>query len=155
MRIVVLDRKVFIAKREYVLHGSIEPHRRQQLRRARQLQTSLLKVIEIKMRIAKRVYEIARLVADHLRHHLREQRIGCDIEWHAEENIRRTLIELTRQFALGDIKLEKAVARRQCHLVDLGRIPSGNDEPPRIGIALDHRDDVADLVDGLAVLRWP
>src|SRR5262245_32775623 len=155
MRIVVFDREVFIAKREYVLYGGIEPYRRQRLRCARQLPTGLPGVAEIKMRIAKRVYEIARLVASHLCHHLREQRIGCDIEWHAEENVRRTLIELARQFSLGDIKLKKAVARRQGHLVDLGRVPSGNDEPPRIGIALDHRNDIADLVDGPAVLRRP
>ena len=47
------------------------------------------------------------------------------------------------------------MAGRQRHLVDVGRVPGGDDQPARIRIALDHLDDMADLVDGLAVLRRP
>ena len=47
------------------------------------------------------------------------------------------------------------MARRQRHLVNVGRVPGGNDQPARIRIAFDHVDQMADLIDGLAVLRRP
>ncbi len=71
----------------------------------------MLEMIEIKMRITQRMDEIARLVAGHLRHHLREQRIRCDIEWHTKKNIGRALIQLARQLSFRDIKLEKGSGR--------------------------------------------
>ncbi len=107
------------------------------------------------MRVAQAVHEIARLQARHLRDHHRQQRIGGDVERYAQENVRRALIELTGQSAARDIELEQAMARRQRHLVDIGRIPGRDDQPPRIRIALDHLDDVRNLVDLAAVRRWP
>src|SRR6476646_132882 len=111
MRIVVLDREIFIAKREYVLHRRIQTQRRQVSWRARQLKPRLLEVIEIQMRIAERVDEVAGLVAGHLGHHQRKQRIGGNIKRHPEENVRRALIKLARELAVGDVKLKQAMAR--------------------------------------------
>src|SRR6478752_1967311 len=88
VRVVFLYREVFIAKSEYVFHGRIDPHCRQAPRRARQLQARLFQMIEIEMSIAECVNEVAWLIACHLRHHHCEQRIGGDIEWHTEKNIR-------------------------------------------------------------------
>ena len=47
------------------------------------------------------------------------------------------------------------MARRQRHAFDLGRIPSGDDQPARIGIAADFIDDIGDLIDAAAVRRRP
>ena len=47
------------------------------------------------------------------------------------------------------------MAGRQRHLVDVGRVPGGDDQPARIRVAPDHGDDIGDLVDGLAVLGRP
>src|SRR6476620_593233 len=112
MRIVVLDREIFIAKREYVLHRWIQTQRRQMSWRARQLKPRLLEVIEIQMRIAERVDEVARLVAGHLGHHHRKQRVGGNVERHPKKNIGGALIELARELSVGDVKLKKAMARR-------------------------------------------
>ena len=86
---------------------------------------------------------------------MRQQRIGRDVERHAEKDIGRALIELAGQRALGDVELEQAVARRQRHLVDVRRIPGADDQPARIRIAPDHVDHIGDLVDGAAVGRRP
>ncbi|MNF38376.1 hypothetical protein D3C84_193210 [compost metagenome] len=47
------------------------------------------------------------------------------------------------------------MARRQSHLLDQCRVPRRDDQPARIGVALDHRDQLGDLVDRLAVGRRP
>src|SRR5215470_16850692 len=47
------------------------------------------------------------------------------------------------------------MARRQRHAFDLGRIPSGDDQPARIGIAADFIDHIGDLIDAAAVRRRP
>ena len=153
--LVAVEGEILVAEAENILDRRIKPHRRQRARRARQLQPRLLQVIQIKMRVAEGVDELAGFVARHLRHHQRQQRVGGDVERHAEEDVGRALVELARQSAFRDIELEQAVARRQRHLVDVGRVPGGDDQPARIRVALDHVDHVADLVDGLAVLRRP
>ena len=103
------------------------------------LQARLLEVVEIEVRVAERVDELAGLQAGHLRHHHRQQRVGRDVERHAEEDVGGALVELARQPALGDVELEQAVARRQRHLVDVGRVPRGDDQAARVRIAPDHR----------------
>src|SRR5687767_783706 len=47
------------------------------------------------------------------------------------------------------------MAWRQRHLVYVSRIPGGDYQAAGIRIALDHRRDMGDLIDGLAVLRRP
>ena len=47
------------------------------------------------------------------------------------------------------------MARRQRHAVDLGRVPGGDDQPARIGVAADLGDHIGDLVDDAAVRRRP
>src|SRR6266568_4075234 len=54
-----------------------------------------------------------------------------------------------------EIELEQAMARRQRHLLDLGRIPGGDDETPGIRVLANGFHDVADLVDGARVGRGP
>src|SRR5262245_60955229 len=44
---------------------------------------------------------------------------------------------------------------RQRHLVDVGRVPGGDDEAARVRIATDVGQHVRDLVDGAAIGRRP
>ena len=97
MRLVAFEREILVAEGEDVLHRRIEPQRRQRLRRARQLQMRLLEMIEIKMRVAEGVDELAGLKPGHLRDHHGQQRVGGDVERHAEEDIGGALIELAGQ----------------------------------------------------------
>src|SRR5665213_4076910 len=155
MRVVAFEREIFVAERKDVLHLGIDLHYRQGAGRTRQLQPRLLEMIGIKVGVAERVHEVAGLEAGHLRHHHRQQRIGRDVEGHAEEHVRGPLVELARQFAAGDVKLKQAMARRQRPLVDVRRVPGADDQPPRIRIAPDHVDDVGNLVATAPVRRRP
>ena len=73
----------------------------------------------------------------------------------AEEDVGGALVELTGEPAFRNIELEKAVARRQRHLVHLRRIPGRDDMAARIGIGLDAFDQVPDLIDGRAARIGP
>src|ERR1700730_18029089 len=155
VRVVAFEHEVFVAECEDILHIRIELHHRQRPRRARQLQPGLLEVVGIEVSVAQCVNEVAGLEARYLRDHHCQQRVGRDVEGYAEKTVRRTLIELARQFAACDVELKQAMTRRQRHLVDIGRIPRAHDQAPRIRIAPDHVDDVGDLVDAAPVRRRP
>ena len=86
---------------------------------------------------------------------MHEQRIAGDVERHAEEDVGAALVELARQLAVGHIELEERVAGGQLHARDVGHVPGRHDQPARIGVALDLRDEFSDLVDVLAVGRGP
>ena len=73
-----------------------------------QLQLRLLEVIEVEMHVAESGDEIAGLEIRDLRDHHREQRVGRDIERHAEEDVGGALIELAGESAVRDVELEKA-----------------------------------------------
>src|SRR6476659_8455366 len=107
VRVVAFEYEVFIAEREDVLHVRIDLHCRQRPRRARQLQPRLIEMVRIKVSVAQTMNEVAGLEVGHLRHHQRQQRVGRDVEGHAEKHVRRTLIELARQFAVRNIELKK------------------------------------------------
>ena len=107
------------------------------------------------MRVAERVDEDAGLEPAHLRHRHGQQRVGGDVERHAEEDVGRALIELARQRAVGDVELEQAMARRQRHRLDLRRVPGGDDEPARGRVAADLGEHIGELVDAAAVRRRP
>jgi hypothetical protein len=115
----------------------------------------LFHVVQVQMSVAERMDEIARLQPGHLRDHQGKQRVGRNVERHAEERVRRALIELAREPPLGDVELEQAVARRQRHLVNFGRIPRRHDQASRVRIPPDHPDHIRDLVDGRAVCDRP
>ena len=151
MRIVVFDGNIFVAERKNIAHVRIELQGRERARLAGKLAVYLLEVVVVNMRIAERVDEIADSEPADLRDHVREKRVACDVERHAEEQIRATLIKLTTQLSVpADIKLKQRVTRRERYFVRLCGIPSGNDEATRGGIALDFRDEIGDLVNAVA-----
>ena len=75
----------------------------------------LLEMVLVKMQIAESVDEFARFEIADLRDHHREQRIGGDVEGHAEKKIRAALVKLAAQLAILHVELKKHVARRQRH----------------------------------------
>ena len=120
------------------------------------------------MRITQGMHEIARLQVTHLGHHQRQQRIGSNIERHAEEDITAALIQLTAQLAVGYIELKQAVARRQRLLArrrigirrdrrirQYRRVPGADHQASRVRVALDFFQHLADLVNHSAVRGFP
>ncbi len=107
------------------------------------------------MRIAERVHEFSDAEAALARDDMGQQRVAGDVEGHTEENVGRTLIELARQLAVGDIELEQAMTGRQFHALDVRHVPGRDDEPARIRVALDLADEPGDLIVGLAVGTGP
>jgi len=107
------------------------------------------------MRVAERMHEFANVEATLARDQMGQQRIAGDIEGNAEENVRRALIELARKPAVRDVELEEAMAGRQLHALDVGQVPGRYDQPARIGIAFDLRQQPRNLVIGLAVGAGP
>ena len=109
MRIVILQGEVLVAEREDVLHLGIDSHGGQGPRLARELQAHLVQVILVDVCIAKGVHELARLQAAHLRHHHRQQRIAGNVEGHAQENVGRALVELTRKPPLRGCSVDRLI----------------------------------------------
>ncbi len=107
------------------------------------------------MRVAQGVHQLARSVARHLRHHRQQQRVGGDVEGHAEEDVGAALVELQRQPAPGiagggstDPELEEHVAGRERHRRQLADVPRRHQVTPRVGVAADARDHRCQLIDG-------
>jgi hypothetical protein len=82
-----------------------------------------------------------------LRHHVGQQRVGGDIEGHAEEDVGAALVQLAGQLAVGDIELEEGVAGRQLHLRHVGHVPGRDDHAARVRVVPDLVQHLADLVD--------
>ena len=151
MWVVAFEREILELEVVDVFHRRIEFHLRQRTRFARELQFRLFEMIRVKVQVAERVNEIARFQIANLRDHPREQRVAGDVEGHAEKQIRTALVKLAAQFTVLHKKLKQRVARRQRHLLDFADVPRADDEPARIGIFFDLRDDVVNLVDAASV----
>ena len=89
-----------------------------------------------------------------MRHHVGEQCIARNIERHAQENIRTSLIQLTRQPAIGYIELKEGVAGRQCHFRNLPHVPCAHNEPTRIGVAAQISHHFGNLVHHSIGVVW-
>src|SRR5215468_7431550 len=96
VRLVAFEDEILVSQREQVLRRRIDPHGRQRPRLARELQPRLLEMIQIKMRVAERMDEDFRLETSYLRDGKRQQRVGRDVERHAEKHVGGALIELAR-----------------------------------------------------------
>ena len=122
---------------------------------AGELLARLIEVVEVEVGVAERVHEVADLEARHLGHHVGEQRVGRDVERHAEEDVGRALVQLAGQPSVGHVELEERMARRERHVVEVGDVPGADDVAARVGVGLQRLDDAGQLVDGLAVRRRP
>ena len=86
-------------------------------------------MVLVKMQIAEGVDEFAGAKTAHLRDHHREQRVGRDVERHAEKKIGAALVKLAAELAVLDVELKKHVTRRQRHLLPISAgIPGAHDQ---------------------------
>ena len=121
-RIIIFESKILILEIEDVLNVRVEPHCRQMAWFARKLQLHLLYMVEIYVRVACGMDEVAWLQSRNLRHHHQQQGIRRDVERYAEKRIGTALVKLQAQAAVGHVKLEQAVARRQMQPLYVGHV---------------------------------
>jgi len=76
------------------------------VRRTAQLFQHLVDVVVVDVAVAAGPNEFAGLESRLLGHHEGEQRIGGDVERHAEEHVAGTLVQLAAQAAVGHVELE-------------------------------------------------
>lgn len=62
-------------------------------------------VVEIDVCITECVHELTGPLPSHLGHHVRQQGVASNVEWHTQAHVGWTLVELTRQLILVDIEL--------------------------------------------------
>mmetsp|Transcript_59988 Transcript_59988/g.173730 ORF Transcript_59988/g.173730 Transcript_59988/m.173730 type:complete len:452 (+) Transcript_59988:330-1685(+) len=107
-------------------------------------------MVLIDVRIAQCVNKLAGFQAAHLGHHASQQRVGGDVEGHAQAHVARALVHQARQFPVGDVELAEHVARRQRHLPKVRRVPRGQQNSPVRRVFLDLADALRELIDALA-----
>ena len=155
VRVVAFEGEILEDKILEACAGGIEAHPRQGAALAGELQAGLLEVVGVEVEIAEGVNKRARLEPADLRNHDCEERIGGDIEGHAEEEVCAALVELATEFAILDIELKQRMTWCEGHKVELGGVPCRNDEATAIGIFFDVFDDARDLIDGGAIRSAP
>src|SRR6267142_2642416 len=107
MGLVGLKGEVLVAECEEVPYGAVQAHAREWLGGAAELLARLLEMVQVQVGIAEGEDELAGLEAGDLRHHQRQQRVGGDVEGHAEEYVGAALVHLAGELALGDVELEE------------------------------------------------
>src|SRR5450755_40063 len=134
MTLVVYDLKVLILVVEYRRRTTPDDKLGRGIRLARKLCVGLLEVIHVQVTVTARPNEVPQVKIALLRKHVREQRVGGNIERHAQKQIRASLIQLARQAVVSHVKLKECVTRQQCHAVELPDVPCADDNPPRVGV---------------------
>ncbi len=155
MRVVSLKGEIFILEIEQALYFRIEFHCWEWSRFSRELEVHLLEVIQIDVCVSRSMDELSWFKSAYLGHHHSQKGIGCDIERNAEECVSASLIKLTGKLSVRHIELEKAVARREGHLIDLSRIPCTYEHSPAVRVSLYCIDDFRKLIDRPSVRSRP
>jgi len=168
MWVVVENFEITKPEIEDGLHGWIDLELGQCLWLACKLELRLLDVVLVEMHIAEGMDEIPNTKAAHLRDHVREEGIRRDIEGNAEEDIRRTLVELTAQLPISNVELKQAMTRRKRHppllyvclrsdgfIRKIGRVPRGDDKATGMRPLLDLLNYFAHLIDHAAIWSLP
>ena len=107
------------------------------------------------MSVPKGVHEGPHLQSSHLSDHVREEAVGCDVEWNAEEDISRPLVHLTMKSPAEDIELDERMAGHQGHGVEVIDVPCTDDDPAGGRILLDQPDGLGDLVVDVPITALP
>jgi hypothetical protein len=129
--------------------------RRQRLRLTCELHVRLLEMIQVQVAVAAGPDQIPDRQVRLLRQDVRQRRIGRDVEWHAEEDVRAALIDLAGEPAVGDVELEQCVARGERHPVEFAHVPGADDDAARIRFITELLDHPRNLVDPAAVRGLP
>ncbi len=155
MRIVALQCEILVAEIVDVFDLRVQVHFGQRPEVTRKLFPDLILMVLIDVQIAKGVHKIARFQSGDLRHHHGQERVGGNVERHPQKKIRAALVKLAAETVAANIELEKGVARRQSHLIQLARIPGRNDQAAAVRGFPYLLDDVVYLIDRAAVGRSP
>jgi hypothetical protein len=74
---------------------------------------------------------------------------------HPKKYVGAALIQLAGQLAVSNVELKQRMARRQCHIIHLGNIPSADNMPATVGVAAYACDQRLDLIDRAAIRAGP
>mmetsp|Transcript_5015 Transcript_5015/g.20046 ORF Transcript_5015/g.20046 Transcript_5015/m.20046 type:complete len:323 (-) Transcript_5015:518-1486(-) len=107
-------------------------------------------MVEVHMGVTNAMDKVSRLQARDLRDDARQQRVGSDVERHAEAHVTGPLVQQAGQLTICHVELGHHVTRRQRHLRKVARVPRGQDVPPGFGIGLQVTNDLPELVDALS-----
>ena len=88
----------------------------------------------------------------HVREQAGEQRVGGDVEGHAEAHVARALVHLAAKLAVGHVELREHVARRKSHLLECRRVPRREQDTPVRGVGFDLMDHLSQLVHPLVAI---
>lgn len=104
------------------------------------------------MSITNGMDKVSRFASSYVSDHVSEQRVGCDIEWHAKTHVRTSLVHLARHFIFFCIHVEltEHVTRWQSHFGEVRRVPGGHDNASIFGVVLDLFDALRELIHSLA-----
>src|SRR5665213_1519329 len=112
-------------------------------------------MIRVQVTVAAGPNEVARFQVALLRKQVREQSIRGDVKWHAQKQVRASLIQLARQAFVRHVKLEKRVTRQERHAAEFPDVPGADDNPPRLGVSAQTLDRLSDLVDRAPIRGKP
>jgi len=125
---------------------------------AAELQRHLFVVVAVNVAVATGPDEVAHIEVALLRHHVGEQGIAGNVERHTQEDVSAALVQLAAELGFfawvlcgGHVKLEERMAGHQCHLVELGHVPSAHDDAAAVGVAFERVDDLLNLVNMAAI----
>src|SRR2546423_5306703 len=157
VRLVADEVEVLEAEGEQSFQSSQHPvlipdfESRQRQRLAREKLLDLREMILVDVQVAERVYELAHIQLADVRDHVRQQRVGRDVEGHAEEGVGRALVELAMKNATAlDFKLKDGVARREVYVVGDARGPARDDEAARGRVVANLAYEACHLVNPVA-----
>lgn len=111
-------------------------------------------MVEVDMDVTEGMHEGANLEVADMRNEMREECIRSDIERYAEEDISRSLIQLTAQFSIEHIKLKQRMTRRKasfCHFFNLWWIPCTDDKSSTVWITFDLLYKSGELIEAIEV----
>ena len=106
MGVVSLKREVFGFVVEDILAAILHNQAGQATRLAGKLQLRLFQMVRVEMDVTTGPDERAWLKSALARQHVRQERVGGDIEWYAEEKVGASLVKLQVEAADGDLRLE-------------------------------------------------
>ena len=153
MRVVAFECEILELEIKDAAHFAVDDKARGFARLTGELGFHLLHMVGVDMRVAHGVDELPRLVARHMGEHFQQERVGGDVEGHAEEHIGGALVELQVEVSVLDADLPERVTGGERHVVNLAWVPGRDDEAAAVGVVFDLLDEVCDLVCGTARFR--
>ncbi len=153
MALVVQHLEVFKLVVEDGVGFALDVQRGVGKRFAAELERHLFVVVAVDVAVAARPDEVAHIEVALLGHHVGEQSVAGDVERHAQEDVSTALVQLAAELGFFawisrrcHIELEERMARHECHLVELGHVPSAHDDAAAVGVVFERVDDLLNLV---------